>query len=177
MRGLEQLTIVGLLALASGCGPASEVGSLRLAVDEVGTFVGMFGASSAAGLELNLDWSLVVENHGAAPCPVAVYRWTDLLPDPAVLPLAPASESEAWPERWDEGELVASAIVDADTPAVFEGSEADADAVGLLLGLAVCPDARLVLDVRGEASADLGVRSISEALTLDLWQVEAVPSP
>jgi hypothetical protein len=161
--------LLGIGLLASACGPMSEVASLQLAVDEAGTFVGMFASSSAAGQPLSLDWSLVVENHGSAPCPVAVYRWTDALPDPATLP---SSAPEAWPDPWADGELVASAIVEVDTPAVFEASEPDADVVGVLLGLAVCPDARLVLDVRAEASADLGIRSISEALALELWQVE-----
>jgi hypothetical protein len=160
--------------IGAGCAPASEVASLQLAVDEAGTFVGVYADSSAARLELSLDWSLVVDNRGAQPCPVAVYRWTDALPDPAILP---SSSAGPWPDRWNDGELVATAVVDADTPAVFEASEPDAEAVAVLLGLAVCPDARLVLDVRAEASADLGIRSITEALTVELWQIEPAPSP
>lgn len=163
----------GSLAGLCACAPASEDASLRLAVDEAGAFVGVYAGSSAAGIEVDLDWSLVVTNHGVAACPVAAYRWDDALPDPATLPIAgEGPAAAAWPEVWAEGELLASAVVEPGGTTRFDHGEPEADEVGLLLGLAACPGAQLELEARADASADLGIRAISEALTVELWAIE-----
>jgi hypothetical protein len=161
-----------LLFVAVGCGPTSESSSLDFPVDGAGAVVGLHGSTSASGAQVELEWTMVVDNLGAQPCTVAVYRWLEGGLDPE-LPLPTTSAEQDWPASWADGELLEAGTVEpgaeltlgpallADPAEVVEGQ----------LGLAACPGAQLELGVRAELDAGLGVRAILDAVLLELWRM------
>ncbi len=79
----------------------------------------------------------------------------------------------AWPSSWDGGELIASGVVEPGARALLGPAYFDeAEQIDALLGVAVCAGADLELEVRAEVTADLGVRAVAEALSVELWRAD-----
>ncbi len=158
------------LVVLTGCAPASEASAVSFRVDERGAFVGVYAGTSAAGVEVELEWALTLANRGSAPCPVGLYRWTDALPEDAALP--EPEPGQGWPATWDGGELVDSGVLEPGERLESGATLEPGEEVEALFGLAVCPDANLELDFGAELTADLGVRGISDALLLQVWRAD-----
>lgn len=168
---LRSTVPAAMLALSTvGCGDVSELATVNARLtDGESMFVGVEVSSSAAGVELEVDWRIELISFGATPCPVAVYRWLDELPAGDELP---SETAEGWPQTWDGGELIASAVVPAGEAIELEQrlDEPRDGRVGGLLGLATCEGSRLDAIVEVEAAADLGIRAAFDALVVDLWR-------
>jgi hypothetical protein len=161
------------LGLMPGCGPATEAASLRFTIDEQGAWFTVIADTSADDVDLELDWAVKFDNRRSTACAVAVYRWTDAAVDPAIVGPT-ASDPEAWPQTFQEGELVETGVVEADGTLTLGPSLVD-DPAPLVYGqflLATCPDAQLDVGVRTEAIVDLGVRSLTESIGLSLVRLD-----
>jgi hypothetical protein len=160
-----------VLLTTVGCGDVSERASINARLtDGESMFVGIEVSSSATGAELEVDWGAELISFAAQPCPVAVYRWLDSLPEQ---PLPVFDGVEGWPESWDGGELVESAIILPGEAIELGPTRLDEVMdlrVGGLLGIATCEDSGLDAIVYVEAEADLGVRALSDALVVDIWR-------
>jgi hypothetical protein len=127
--------------------------------------------SSADGAELEVDWGMELVSRSSADCPVAVYRWLDALPEGNELPSVGPGES--WPAGWAGGELVDDAVLEAGGELSLGPTRLDEprdERVGGLIGLATCPDSSLDAEIFVEAEADLGVRAVWDALTVEIWR-------
>jgi len=169
---------LGLMLAVAGCGSATEAASLQLVVAESGALVGVYGASSTAGVELELDWAMQLVNRRAAPCPVAIYRWVDSFPEPSgYLPRQADMGAEGWPTRWPAhggAVLLDSAVVAGGDTVVFGPTLVDdaGEVVETVFGLAACDGATLELGVRVELGGVSGIRRIIEGLSLELWRLD-----
>ena len=162
-----------LAALVLGCAPASEASSLRFNVGEHGAMFSVLAETSAAELDVELDWALEFENLRSQPCPIAVYRWTDFV-DPNTVDAPSVSDPLAWPETFAGGELVETGVVEAHGTLTIGPNLVDDPApsvYGQFL-LATCPDGWFVVSVRSEAVADLGARTLTESLGLVLAKID-----
>lgn len=160
-----------LILAATSCGDVSRSASIsaRLSAGE-SMFVGIEVHTSAAGAELEVDWTVTLSSFAASECPVAIYRWLDSLPEQGELPSF--DPAEGWPASWDGAERVASVVVPSGEAITIGPQRLDEgpNRVGGVLGIATCEGSGLDAIVVVEAAADLGVRSISDALLVDVWR-------
>lgn len=156
------------LGLLPGCGAATEAVSLSFAIDDRGAMVSVLANTSAADTDIELDWAVKFDNRSAQACAVAVYRWTDFVDPTLVGPTA--SDPAAWPQTFADGELVETGVVQANGTLTL-GPDLVDDPAPLVYGqllLATCPNAQLDVGVRAEAVADLGARSLTDSLGVQL---------
>lgn len=160
------------LLLVLGCGPASEAASLSFMIGESGAMFAVLADSSTES-DIEVDWAVEFDNLGPQACPVAVYRWTDFV-DPSAIVRPTTSDPQAWPQTVADGELIETGIVEVGGTLTLGPTlvtEPTPSVYGQFL-LAACPDARLAVGVRSEATIDLGARSLTDSLGLSLLKLD-----